>query len=195
MTTQPTVTVRTFTQRLSLTPRGARLARHLALHQLHAWGIPHGSTASDTAGAIVAELAANAVTHGRVPGRDFELRLSLVTGSVRIEVTDTRTGPRPPAPGAVGRPEPLDENGRGLVIVEALADRWEVVERVPPPGKTVRVEIDLPRWLALVRGLERRLDRDSGPASGSAQVGAGGWPVCTDTAPAPPKPTAAAAGS
>lgn len=191
MTPQLPVTVHTFVQRLSPTPRGARLARHLALHQLHAWGIPHGSTASDTAGAIVAELAANAVTHGRVPGRDFELRLSLVTGSVRIEVTDTRTGPLPPAPGAVEQPDPLDENGRGLVLVEALADRWEVVERVPPPGKTVRVEIDLPRWLALVR----RLDGVSGPASGSAQVGAGGWPVCTDTAPAPLKPTAAAAGS
>ncbi|GHB65290.1 hypothetical protein GCM10010397_39090 [Streptomyces spinoverrucosus] len=40
---------------------------------------------------IVAELAANAVTHGRAPGRDFELRLSLVPGRVRIEVTDTRT--------------------------------------------------------------------------------------------------------
>jgi anti-sigma regulatory factor (Ser/Thr protein kinase) len=187
MTPQLPVTVHTFVQRLSPTPRGARLARHLALHQLHAWGIPHGSTASDSAGAIVAELAANAVTHGRVPGRDFELRLSLVTGSVRIEVTDTRTGPRPPAPGAVEPPDLLDESGRGLVVVEALADRWEVVERVPPPGKTVRVEIDLPRWLALVR----RLDR----ASGSAQVGAGGWPVCTDTDPTPPKPSAAVAGS
>ncbi|MBK3577610.1 ATP-binding protein [Streptomyces sp. MBT65] len=191
MTTQPPVTVRTFVQRLSPTPRGARLARHLALHQLHDWGIPHGSDTSDTAAAIVAELAANAVTHGRVPGRDFELRLSLVTGSVRIEVTDTRTGPCPPAPGAVRQPDPLDETGRGLVLVDALADRWEVVERMPPPGRTVRVEIDVPRWLALVRRLDERLDG----ASGSAQVGAGGWPVCTDTAPAPPKPTAAAAGS
>jgi anti-sigma regulatory factor (Ser/Thr protein kinase) len=187
MTTQPPATIHTFTQRLSPTPRGARLARHLALNQLHAWGIPHRSDASDAAAVIVAELAANAVTHGRVPGRDFELRLSLVTGSVRIEVTDTRTGPHPPAPGAVRQPEALDETGRGLVLVEALADRWEVVDRVPPPGKTVRVEIDVPRWLALVR----RLDR----ASGSAQVGPGGWSVCTDTAPAPPKPTAAAAGS
>src|SRR2546429_8973893 len=36
-THQHPVTVRTFTQRLSPTPRGARLARHLALNQLHAW--------------------------------------------------------------------------------------------------------------------------------------------------------------
>ncbi|WP_442810160.1 ATP-binding protein [Streptomyces sp. W16] len=142
MTTQPPVTVSTFVQRLSPTPRGARLARHLALNQLHAWGVPHGSDASDTVAVIVAELAANAVTHGRVPGRDFELRLSLVTGSVRVEVTDTRTGPRPPGPGAVRQPEVLADSGRGLVLVEAMADRWEVLDR-EPLGKTVRAEVDV----------------------------------------------------
>lgn len=142
-----------FSQRLSATPRGARLARHLALNQLHAWGVPHGSDASDTVAVIVAELAANAVTHGRVPGRDFELSLSLVTGSVRVEVTDTCTEPRPPGPGVVRTPRPLDEAGRGLLLVDALADRWEVVDREPPPGKSVRAEVDLPRWLSLVKGL------------------------------------------
>ncbi|WP_043687153.1 ATP-binding protein [Streptomyces xylophagus] len=151
MTIQPPVTVRTFTQRLSPTPRGARLARHLALNQLEAWGIPHGSDSSDAVALIVAELAANAVTHGRVPGRDFELRLSLVTGSVRIEVTDTRSGPRPPGPGAVREPLPLAESGRGLVLVGALADRWEVVDR-EPLGKTVRAEVDVPRWLSRFQG-------------------------------------------
>ncbi|WP_155056113.1 ATP-binding protein [Streptomyces blattellae] len=144
---QPPVTVRTFTQRLSATPRGARLARHLALNELHTWGIPHGSDASETVAVIVAELAANAVTHGRVPGRDFELRLSLPTGSVRIEVSDTCTELRPPKPGDVRLPRPLDEHGRGLVLVEALADRWEVLDR-DAPGKTIRAEVDLPGWLA-----------------------------------------------
>ncbi|WP_069759218.1 ATP-binding protein [Streptomyces sp. LUP47B] len=136
---QPTVTVRTFTQRLSATPRGARLARHLALNQLHDWGIPYDSPAADAVAVIVAELAANAVTHGRVPGRDFELRLSLVTGSVRVEVTDTRGE----LPAAVRPPGPLDEGGRGLLLVEALADRWEVLDREPLPGKTVRAEVDV----------------------------------------------------
>ncbi|MFJ9104152.1 ATP-binding protein [Streptomyces sp. NPDC102405] len=136
---QPTVTVRTFTQRLSATPRGARLARHLALNQLHDWGIPYDSPAADAVAVIVAELAANAATHGRVPGRDFELRLSLVTGSVRVEVTDTRGE----LPAAVRPPGPLDDGGRGLLLVEALADRWEVLDREPPPGKTVRAEVDV----------------------------------------------------
>lgn len=100
---QHPVTVHAFTQRFSSTPLGARLARHLALNQLHTWGISYGSDASDRAAVVVAELAANAVTHGRVPGRDFELRLTLPTGSLRIEVTDTRAERHPPGPGAAWR--------------------------------------------------------------------------------------------
>ncbi|MET9500573.1 ATP-binding protein [Streptomyces sp. NPDC006622] len=150
-TPRPLVTVRVFTQRLSATPRGARLARHLALHQLETWGIPHGTDVSEAVAVIVAELAANAVTHGRVPGRDFELRLALIPGSVRVEVTDTRTGSRPPGPGAVQAPCPLDESGRGLLLVDALAARWEVLDRDPPPGKTVRAEVDVPGWLGIAR--------------------------------------------
>ncbi|MCK8431972.1 ATP-binding protein [Streptomyces sp. D2-8] len=143
-TPQPGVTVRVFVQRLSATPRGARLARHLAVGRLHSWGIPHGTDASDAVALIVSELAANAVTHGRVPGRDFELRLSLVSGSVRVEVTDTHSGPlNPPGPRGVERPGSLDEHGRGLLLVAALADRWEVLERKPAPGKTVRAEVGL----------------------------------------------------
>ncbi|WP_367323421.1 ATP-binding protein [Streptomyces sp. HUAS ZL42] len=155
---QPPITVRTFTRRLSATPRGARLARHLALTQLHSWGIPHGSDASDAVAVIVAELAANAVTHGRVQGRDFELRLALVTGSVRVEVTDTRSEPRPPTPDAVRPPHPLAEAGRGLALVDSLASRWEMVDRDPPPGKTVRAEVDLPGWLSLIRKSHPAMD-------------------------------------
>ncbi|MFJ9812795.1 ATP-binding protein [Streptomyces sp. NPDC101158] len=145
MTTQQTrqdpVTVRVFTQRFSSTPRGARLARRLALHQLDRWGVPHGSADSDAVAQIVAELAANAVTHGRVPGRDFELALSYRQGeSLRIDVSDTRTERRP---GSV-RPAvaPLSDRGRGLLLVDALATRWEILDRVPI-GKTVRAELDL----------------------------------------------------
>ncbi|MFI8950244.1 ATP-binding protein [Streptomyces sp. NPDC053750] len=143
-TRQEPVTVRVFTQRFSSTPRGARLARRLALHQLDAWGVPHCCEASDTAALLVAELAANAVTHGRVPGRDFEVAVKLLGRTLRIEVSDTRGEHRPPAPGAVRTaPPPLVETGRGMVLVEALADRWEVLDRVPV-GKTVVAELDLP---------------------------------------------------
>ncbi|MDI9888662.1 ATP-binding protein [Streptomyces sp. HNM0645] len=144
---RPPVTVRVFTQRFSSIPRGARLARHLALHQLHSWGVPHGTEVSETAAVLVAELAANAVTHGRVPGRDFELRLALDAGTLTVDVSDTRGERRPPRPGAICLPaDPAGdaETGRGLVLVAALADRWSVLDRVPV-GKTVRAELDLPR--------------------------------------------------
>lgn len=104
--------------------------------------MPHGSEASDNAALIVAELAANAVTHGRVPGRDFELRLTRTPATLRIEVSDTRGECRPPGPGDVHPPAALDGAGRGLMLVDALADRWSVLDRVPV-GKTVRAELDL----------------------------------------------------
>lgn len=141
-------TVRVFAQRFSSTPRGARLARHLALNQLSAWDIPYGSDASDATALLVAELGANAVTHGRVPGRDFELRLSLDAYTLRIDVSDACGERRPTGPGALTAPPAgadgakLADGGRGLLLVEALADRWAVFDRVPV-GKTVRAELDL----------------------------------------------------
>ncbi|MFC7966903.1 ATP-binding protein [Streptomyces cinereoruber] len=139
VTREVPVTVRVFAQRFSSTPRGARLARRLAVLQLDRWGVPYDSETSETAALLVAELAANAVTHGRVPGRDCELTLSYAPGQVlRIGVSDTR-GERRPAPAEQGS---LDEGGRGLLLVEALASRWAVLDRVPV-GKTVRAELDL----------------------------------------------------
>ncbi|MBM9618791.1 ATP-binding protein [Streptomyces zhihengii] len=135
------VTVRVFSQRFSSTPRGARLARRLAEVQFERWGLGHRSGLSRTAALIVGELAANAVTHGRVPGRDFELVLSRTPGAVlRIEVSDARGELRPSTRPPV--PDALAESGRGLLLVDALADRWEVVDR-HPVGKTVRAELDL----------------------------------------------------
>ncbi|MEU7404439.1 MULTISPECIES: ATP-binding protein [unclassified Streptomyces] len=137
------VTARMFVQRFSSTPRGARLARHLVVHRLDAWGVPYGSAVSDTAALLVAELAANAVTHGRVPGRDIEVLLRLDAYTLRIDVSDSRRERRPAGPGSTVTAPPEAEHGRGLLLVDALADRWGVLDRVPV-GKTVRAELDLP---------------------------------------------------
>ncbi|MFJ4618949.1 ATP-binding protein [Streptomyces sp. NPDC088812] len=126
------------TVRLSSTPRGARLARRLTAQQLDAWGHPHGGEANDTAQHVVAELAANAVTHGRVPGRDFELRLLLLPeGVLRVEVGDARADRKLRiVPGSEEA-----EGGRGLVLVAVLARTWGVTER--EVGKTVWAELPL----------------------------------------------------
>ncbi|RPK93036.1 ATP-binding protein [Streptomyces sp. ADI98-10] len=130
----------TFSVLLSPTRRGARLARLLTVAHLGAWGFP-----SESAAHIVGELAANASVHGRVQGRDFQLSLVVSGRTLRIEVTDTRGDSVPPGPGAVKAPEDdYAENGRGLLIVEALADHWGVVPG-PVPRKTVWAELDLVR--------------------------------------------------
>ncbi|MFG2979828.1 ATP-binding protein [Streptomyces sp. NPDC048258] len=127
--------VRVFTQRFSCTRRGARLARQLALVELHSWGIPESTALSADAGLLVAELAANAVVHGRVPGRDFELRMTLLEGVLRLEVSDARGDRRPAV-----RPHTYQaESGYGLRIVDALAADWGVMDRLV--GKTVWAEL------------------------------------------------------
>ncbi|CAM5660611.1 ATP-binding protein [Streptomyces griseomycini] len=130
---EPSGEVRTFTMLLSSTPRGARLARLLAVDTLRSWGLPE-----ERAGHVVAELAANAATHGRVPGRGFRLTLYVVGSTLRVEVTDTR-GDRSPV---LREPGAGAESGRGLLLVDALADRWGVGEG-RFPRKTVWAEIDL----------------------------------------------------
>ncbi|MER6470291.1 ATP-binding protein [Streptomyces collinus] len=124
-----------FSFRFTSSPRGARLARRLASCQMDAWGWHHGTPAHDSVELIVAELATNAVTHGLVPGRDAELRLSRRDGEdrVRIEVSDT-CGERLPVAREAGSEE---DGGRGLVLVAALAKEWGVASRPGAPGKTV----------------------------------------------------------
>ncbi|WP_245873897.1 ATP-binding protein [Streptomyces phaeoluteigriseus] len=137
ISTQISTPLGELTLRLSSTPRGARLARRMTAQQLDAWGHPHDGDANHAAQHVVAELAANAVTHGRVPGRDFELRLLLLPeGTLRVEVSDTR-GDRELRIVT----DPDAEGGRGLVLVAVLARTWGVDER--DVGKTVWAEIPL----------------------------------------------------
>ncbi|MEU0134437.1 ATP-binding protein [Streptomyces sp. NPDC006296] len=123
--------------RLSSTPRGARLARRLAEQQLALWGIPYGSGTARTVALVTAELASNAITHGGLPGRDFRLALVRLPHAVRVEVTDTRPERLLPEPS----PAPADAtSGRGLLIVEAYADRWGCTVR-DTRTKTVWAEV------------------------------------------------------
>ncbi|WP_420036239.1 ATP-binding protein [Streptomyces sp. cg28] len=87
----------------------------------------------------VSELTTNALLHGVPPGRGFLLRITHDEGAdtVRVEVHDSGPGtPAVPTPERSATDE--NENGRGLLLVEALADKWGVGER--DPGKEVWCE-------------------------------------------------------
>jgi two-component sensor histidine kinase len=105
-------------------------------------GYPSASDVSCALALVVGELAANAVQHGRVPGREFGLRLALdpAAGLLRVEVADAAAAKRLPTAAPSCCPE--GESGRGLLLVDVLAERWGAAPR-GPVGKTVWAELRL----------------------------------------------------
>ncbi|MFD5442184.1 ATP-binding protein [Streptomyces tendae] len=124
------------------TPRGAQLARRHAVRWMEALGHTPASDVSCALALVVGELAANAVRHGRVPGREFGLRLTLdrAVALLRVEVDDAASAKRLPTDAPSSYPE--GESGRGLLLVDVLAVRWGWVPR-RPIGKTVWAELSL----------------------------------------------------
>ncbi|MFI8088835.1 ATP-binding protein [Streptomyces sp. NPDC086080] len=108
-----------------------RARRHVA-RLVAGWG--HPDVAGDAA-LITSELCTNALLHGCLQDRLFRVETSLTGGALRIAVTDPK-GERPPQ----RRTSDLDAQfGRGLLIVEMVADKWSV-ERLRV-GKTVWAEL------------------------------------------------------
>lgn len=77
------------------------------------------------------ELATNAVLHGAPTGGQVLVRVELHTTVVRIEVHDSGNGTP-----TKRKARSTDDNGRGLLLVSAVADHWGVEER-HGPGKCV----------------------------------------------------------
>ncbi|MEV0221684.1 ATP-binding protein [Streptomyces sp. NPDC050704] len=106
-------------------PEARRGARSVLLE----WRIP--TDAADAIELIVSELSTNAVRHARVPGRFFEVALTY-DGEKTIDVEVSDASPHLPESQV---PAPDAESGRGLPLVEALSESWELRARVI--GKTV----------------------------------------------------------
>lgn len=94
------------------------VARRSAGEVLRYWGL---GGVEETALLVISELVTNAVLHAHADGSSPELHLHAGSAWLRIEVHDT--DPRPPQPRA---PVGLDETGRGLLLIEAITDRWGV---------------------------------------------------------------------
>jgi anti-sigma regulatory factor (Ser/Thr protein kinase) len=101
-------------------PGQVRAARAFAAGVL---GESHGH-----AGAVlllVSELVTNSVLHSgsAVPGGVVKVTVAVGEGGVRVEVTDRCGGGAPVLPSAAPVGGEV-EGGRGLRLVDALADRW-----------------------------------------------------------------------
>jgi anti-sigma regulatory factor (Ser/Thr protein kinase) len=110
--------------------RSVAAARRLTWWSLKYWEMEHWDRADDVS-LCVSELATNALVHGVPPGRGFLLRVRYDGAVLRVEVHDSGSGWPCLAEGA-------GEGGRGLRIVDALADKWGVGHR--DPGKVVWAE-------------------------------------------------------
>jgi anti-sigma regulatory factor (Ser/Thr protein kinase) len=129
-------TMSTLTASVDLLPVSASVpaARHLTVDLMRAWGVPQDR---DDAALLVTELVANVVDH--VQGASLTLELAVSDGWLRIAVVDG-SSIRP----VVRELEKEQPRGRGLLLVQAIADRWgsedhrggkRVWFELAPPGR------------------------------------------------------------
>jgi anti-sigma regulatory factor (Ser/Thr protein kinase) len=108
------------------------------------WGLDY---AAETAELLVSELITNAVKAAREMGGDVPvwMRVSADRDRICIEVWDSN--PRQPAAVApeAGPPDPYEEGGRGLFLVQRLSLRWNWHSTREPAGKIVWCELDARR--------------------------------------------------
>ncbi|MER8103015.1 ATP-binding protein [Kitasatospora sp. NPDC094016] len=123
---------RTFAARLDSRTESTPIARQLLRAYLAA--LPTGDRYRDTAELLLGELFANAVQHTDAPtDRLIEIRFSLTPDHrLRLEVHDAGTG-RP----SLHTPTPDDEHGRGVLLINELAEKWGCCPRAGGIGKFV----------------------------------------------------------
>ncbi|MCX4786554.1 ATP-binding protein [Streptomyces sp. NBC_01221] len=121
----------TYRADFALGEHSARHLRRILRLYLTGWGLLDVADAAELA---LTELIANVVRH--VPGRRCQTLIFLLpAGGVRVEGADGC----PELPRAV-LGDALDEGGRGLVLVDAVTDRWGAEPRRDGTGKTVWFE-------------------------------------------------------
>lgn len=103
-----------FIAKLSATPDATSLARHVVMRACESWDV---GDIAEVAQLIVTELVSNVLRHART---DMELSVARHGRYLHLSVRDRST--RMPRLG--GGDGPLCEDGRGLMVIEALAVAW-----------------------------------------------------------------------
>jgi anti-sigma regulatory factor (Ser/Thr protein kinase) len=142
-----------YNQQLTLEPtaESVRLSRELVWRMLD----DVDEKGAEIAAILTDEVVANAVEHGRPP-----IVLTVDGDREDVTVTVTDCGPSLPVLRAV---EPMAERGRGMKIIDVLADAWGVDQL--PVGKRVWFRLHVPH-----RG-DGSTDRAGGGARGIGTAG------------------------
>ncbi len=135
---------------LAALPSAVSLTRRFIEAHLRKW---HLEEMTDTTALIASELVTNAVKATGITetptdyARLHDVKLARVITRLRLSgpslFIDTWDGdPHPPVP---ARPDDLDEDGRGLMLVTALTAAWG--HYLSASGKVVWAEIAIPRHI------------------------------------------------
>jgi anti-sigma regulatory factor (Ser/Thr protein kinase) len=132
--------VQVLTVQLEVRPDPAEVgrARRWARSRLVGSGIGDDEPLAETLILLISELVTNAVVHTGCPA---VLRMlfgagAAEAGTVRVEVADISACPPQPRQAEAGE----DTNGRGLALVDGLADRWGW--QPEGAGKSIWCEVD-----------------------------------------------------
>jgi anti-sigma regulatory factor (Ser/Thr protein kinase) len=103
------------------TPESVRAARRMVRQVLG-----DGHPAAETVQLAVSELVTNAIMHSRsgAPGGTVTVALCLGPDGLLVQVRDDGGPSEPRLTSAAPGPEDGAERGYGLLLVDALADRW-----------------------------------------------------------------------
>lgn len=127
--------------------------RRLLAERIAEWGVDGDDAASARMADVL--LAAGEVLTNAARFCDGPIGLAVEAhrDELRVAVTDDH-----PGQAVVNHAGPFEESGRGLVLVEAVVDRWGQVHAGDGPGKTVKTvwfSVDVAEGSVLGRGCRR----------------------------------------
>jgi anti-sigma regulatory factor (Ser/Thr protein kinase) len=116
---------------LAALPSAVPCARLGTRQVLWEWGLAEFNENTEL---LVAELTTNAMQVCRAAAQEDQIRLWLVSDRMQVVVVVWDASPLPPVPVTAGEDA---ENGRGLLLVQAISARWDWALTPDMGGKVV----------------------------------------------------------
>jgi anti-sigma regulatory factor (Ser/Thr protein kinase) len=116
---------------LGALPGAVPCARLHTRHVLWEWGL---TVLQDDTELLVSELVTNAVHASQSLEWMFPVRMRLLSDRAQVAIVVWDANPRPPVRANAGAD---DETGRGLILVDAISERWDWNATPDTGGKVV----------------------------------------------------------